>query len=167
MSASNGIIRVGRKGKVKFAFGDDGAPFEVDVVSAMQGWWCEDDMHRVAAGDVYPDWHVRHGQEVDEDDVGTIYTAEMPAYHEAAVEYVKKLAAEGTRGGVSPADTNNITVAEALDFIARLREEYDKLADFFRPRSREKRDSRDTSEVELRFSEEQPAANSATSTSTS
>ena len=38
MSANNGIIRIGRKGIAKFAFGSDGEPFEVDVVVAFQRW---------------------------------------------------------------------------------------------------------------------------------
>lgn len=141
MSANNGVIRIGRKGLKKFAFGEDGAPFEVDVVVAFQEWISIDDTFRPI--------------EVDDDGNRPIPVDQMPAYHQAAVEFVQGLAANGTRGGVSPADTNRLTVAEALDFIARLREQYDELAVFFRPKLREEPDSLDTSEAELRFSVEE------------
>ena len=130
MSANNGVIRIGRKGIVKFAFGDDGAPFEVDVVVAMQQWFAIDDSFRQTEGPKE----------------GTILTEDMPAYHQAAVDYAKGLGAP------------LITVAEALDFIARLREQWDGLVDFFRPKKREKEGSPDTSAVELRFSAEEEAS---------
>lgn len=140
-SSSNGVIRVGRKGRKKFAFGNDGAPFEVDVVVAFQEWIGVDD----------------HFRERTED--RSIATADMPEYHRAAVEFVQRLATtaplsdtlDNTRVELVAPD---ITTAEALDFIARLREQYDELADFFVPKSREKRASPDTSESELRFSVE-------------
>ncbi len=131
MSANNGVIRVGRKGRKKFAFGEDGVPFEVDVVVAFQEWICIDDQFR----------------DMTED--RSIPTAEMPNYHQAAVQFVQRLA-------TNPAniETPTITTAEALDFIARLREYYDEVATFFQPRSRDEPDSPDTSEAELRFSTE-------------
>lgn len=127
---NNGVIRIGRKGKKKFAFGEDGAPFEVDVVAAFQQWIGIDDAFR---------------PEEDEHGNRPIPTSEMPAYHVAAQAFAEGLA------GVSSDDTPTITIAEALDFIARLREEYDELANFFRPRSREERVSPATSEPGLRF----------------
>jgi hypothetical protein len=149
VSASNGVIRIGRKGIKKFAFGD-GEPFDVDVVVAFQGWIGIDERFRISETD---------SDLVTPDDVGTISTADMPAYHLAALEFVRRLATNPNGSDTCTA----ITVAEALDFLARLREQYDELADFFRPKLREKRDSQDTSGVELRFSEE-PTANSTTST---
>lgn len=128
MSSNNGVIRVGRKGRKKFAFGEDGQPFEVDVVVAFQEWVCIDDQFR----------------ERSEDRV--ILTSDMPAYHQTAVEFVTRLC-----GGVSV-----ITTAEALDFIARLREQYDEVATFFQPRSREEPDLPAISAAELRFSTEAP-----------
>lgn len=135
MSESNGVIRVGRKGKKKFAFGD-GEPFEVDVVVAFQEWICADDEFRERYDD------------------RTIPNGDMAAYHQAAVDFVKGLATNfpSQVTGEKPPD---ITVAEALDFLARLREQYDELTDFFQPRSREKLDSPDSSEAGLQFSEEE------------
>ena len=131
MSASNGdgVIRIGRKGIKKFAFGD-GPVFEVDVVQAMQQWLGIDEQHRQPEGD----------------DKGKILTEDMPTYHQAAVHFVVGLA--------NPTGVPTITIAEALDFIARLREQFDELADFFRPKRREKDESPGTSGVELQFSEE-------------
>lgn len=128
MSANNGVIRVGRKGLKKFAFGDEGAPFEVDVVVAFQEWICIDDGFR------------------EQSDDRTIATSDMPAYHRAAVEFVARLANTPSAG--------EITTAEALEFIARLREQYDEMATFFQPKLREEPDSPATSEAELQFSVE-------------
>ncbi len=134
MSSSNGVIRIGRKGLKKFAFGEDGAPFEVDIVTAWQKWVIVDENFRPT--------------EEDEQGNRPIPLSEMLAYHQAAVVFVETLA------GTDPSQANTITPAEALDFIARLREEYDELADFFRPKSRQKPDSPATSQAELRFSAE-------------
>lgn len=136
MSANNGVIRIGKKGLKKFAFGETGAPFEVDVVVAFQGWLCIDDEFREREGCVDR----------------TIKTADMPEYHQAAVQYVTSLSNMNTPGQ----DGIQLTVAEALEFIALLREEYDGLLTFFRPKSLNEPDSPDTSEGGLRFSEEAP-----------
>lgn len=136
MSANNGVIRVGRKGRKKFAFGEEGTPgsepFEIDVVVAFQQWVSIDESFR----------------ENNED--RAVKVAEIPAYHGEAVKFVKDLA----RDPVTMA-APEISVAEALDFLARLREQYDELATFFRPKSREKQDSPDSSEAGLRFSAEE------------
>ena len=135
MSANNGVIRVGRKGRKKFAFGEEGQPgsepFEVDVVVAFQEWIGIDDVFRERSED------------------RSILTADMAEYHKAAVGFVKKLA---TGPGSQVPD---VTTAEALDFIARLRECYDEVADFFRPKLRGEPDLPDTSEPALRFSVEE------------
>jgi hypothetical protein len=131
MSNDNGVIRVGRKGRKKFAFGEDGEPFEVDVVVAFQQWIAIDEQFR------------------DRTEDQSIATADMPNYHESAVAFAKSYATDPV-SGAGP----DITTAEALDFIARLREQYEAVADFFRPRLREKPDSSATSEAELRFSVE-------------
>ncbi len=135
MSASNGVIRVGRKGKKKFAFGEDGTPFEVDVVVAFQEWIAVDDSFR------------------EQFENRTIPTGAMRDYHAAALEFVSRLACNNQE-----VEMPEITTAEALDFLARLREQYDEIADFFHPKSRDERASQGTSAVGLRFSEE-PAAN--------
>lgn len=134
MSARNGVIRIGRKGIKKFAFGDDGVPFEVDVVSAFQEWLSIDESLR----------------QQDGDKAGTILTEDMHRYHQAAVQFVERLSDNRTDEG----GAYHITTAEALDFIARLREQYDELADFFRPKRREREESPGTSGADLVFSED-------------
>lgn len=123
MSSNNGVIRIGRKGIKKFAFGENGNPFDVDVVVAWQEWIGIDEGMRT--------------------DNGIIPTEQMPTYHQAAVAYAERLS------------SGMVTTAEALDFIARLREQYDELASFFLPKSLEKQDSPDISEAGLRFSVEE------------
>lgn len=139
MSGSNGVIRVGRKGRVKFAIGEEGDPralpvFEVDVVAAFQRWVEIDEGFRP--------------QEENDEGSRPIATTDMAAWHQAAVEFVAEL------GG------GEVTTAEALDFIARLREQYDDLVVFFRYKSREERASPGTSAVAseqtMRFSTEEP-----------
>lgn len=139
-SNGDGVIRIGRKGLKKFAFGEDGEPFEVDVVSVMRDWFAIDESFRQ-----------EDGEGVKKEDVGTIKTENMPAYHYAAVQFVTQLAM--TQSGTTPI----ITVAEALDFIARLREQYDELVVFFRPKKPEERESPGTSQPGLRFSTEEDA----------
>lgn len=142
MSENNGsgVIRIGRKGLKRFAFGDDGEPFEVDVVVAFQEWVGIDNDFRERSDD------------------RSILTQDMPAYHQAAVEFVERLAnpidALGDPTSKSSAEPGSITTAEALDFIARLREQYDEVAAFFQPKSRDEPDSSDTLAVEHRFSVE-------------
>ena len=136
MSANNGVIRIGRKGIKKFAFGEDGVPFEVDVVVAFQQWISTDESLR----------------QQDGPKEGTILSEDMQSYHQAAVDFVTGLAGQVDTQQLPPL---NITVAEALDFIARLREQYDELVDFFRPKKLEREESPGTSGVELRFSQEE------------
>ncbi len=143
MSANNGVIRIGRKGTKKFAFGEDGAPFEVDVVQAFQQWIGIEEQYRQQNGD-------KKGKILQED---------MAAYHQGAVEFVKELSTDRSAGADNKQP--DITIAEALDFIARLGEQYNELADFFLIKRREKDESLGTSGVELRFSaEEEPSPTS-------
>lgn len=127
MSENNGVIRIGKKGIKKFAFGEDGPVFDVDVVVVFQEWITIDSTFR------------------QEDSEGVILHTDMAAYHQAAVDYARRFGGDG------------VTTAEALDFIARLREQYDELVHFFQPRSREERVSPDTlvAASEMRFSVEE------------
>lgn len=128
-SASNGVIRIGRKGLKKFAFGD-GPVFEVDVVVAFQQFLVIDDSFRA---------------EEDAEGRRSIPLERMQDYHQEIVAFVSSL--EGTPNA-------SLTVAEALDFLARLREQYEEVATFFRPKSSDEQESPDTSQQALHFSEE-------------
>lgn len=139
MSGSNGVIRIGKKGLRKFAFGEEGEPFEVDVVVAWQQWVEVDDSFRVN-----PDGTDKPGREIT--------LSDMPAYHAAAVQFAAQLA---TASKAPSEYAPTITTAEALDFVARLRECYNDLVDFFQPRKRGGEGSPATSGVGLEFSEEE------------
>jgi hypothetical protein len=138
MSENNGVIRIGRKGVKKFAFGD-GPPFDVDIVVVFQEWVAIDESFRP----IKPN---ENGERL-------IPTDQMPAYHRAAVEFVERIGADGAPGS-GTGRSLGINPAEALDFIARLREQYDELAVFFRPKLRDEPDLPDSLEAGLRFSEE-------------
>lgn len=146
---ANGVIRIGNKGTKKFAFGVEGSPggevFELDVVSTIQEWF---NIH---------DQFVNEGEE-NEDGKKVIQAVEIPRYHQAAIEFVEDLRCTNLKNREAKDNPESgyklVTVAEALDFNARLREVYDELVVFFRPKSREEQDSPDTSAVELQFSEE-------------
>ena len=140
MSQKKGVIRIGNKGLAEFAIGEEGKPgsepFTVDVVNAFEEWLVIDDNFRPV--------------EADSEGNRNIPRSEMPDYHAAEVAHVEKL--RGARQGADP-----ITTAEALDFMARLREEYDALLHFFVAKSSKEPDSPATSAAVLQFSEE-PAA---------
>jgi hypothetical protein len=134
--SSNGeVIRISRKGLKKFAFGEEGEPFEVDVITTFQKWISIDNDFR--------------------DDGGLVPPQEVAAYHQAAVDF----ACQACNASSNPA-VGFITTAEALDFIARLREQWEDLTTFFRSKSREERGlpgtsgTEDVSRTEHRFSTE-------------
>lgn len=135
MSEGNGtgIIRIGRKGLRKFAFGEDGAPFEVDVVVAYQRWMEIDDEFRPPLP--------------DEEGNRLVPVADMGRYNAAAAAFATELAHD-------PKKPNVLTVTEAREFIELLRQEYNRMADFFRPKLRAAPASPATSGAALRFSEE-------------
>ena len=124
-SNGNGVVRIGRKGLREFAFGESGEPFSVDVVAAFTEWVSIDSEFRQRSED------------------GTVQNCDIQSYHEAATKFVK------SKGGTPT------SVAESLEFLARLREIYDELVHFFQPRLPEGHDSPATSGVELQFSEEE------------
>ena len=129
--STNGVLRIGRKGKKTFAFGEEGEsgcePFEVDVVAVYNQW----------AGIVsdYP---------VKED--GSIGWKELEARNRATVEFVREL----TKTPSSPDGIEHLTLAEVLEFIKMIGEEKEKLASFFAPKSVAGPSSQES--TELRFS---------------
>lgn len=138
MSQSNGVIRISNKGIKKFAFGENGEPFAVDVVEAWQEWVSIDDSFR----EDELDENGLPKLTEDGNHVRRLQKGVEQAYHNAAAVFATKLNG-GTR----------VTLAEALDFIARLREQWDELVVFFQPRSREKPSSPEVSEVRFSHAE--------------
>lgn len=144
MSAGNGVIRIDRKGIKKFAIGD-GEPFDVDVVVAQQEWVSIDDSFRPP--------------EFNEDgtarEIRSVPSERVPDYYKAAKDFVTKLMGNNIneKGEINQPPT----IAEALEFLARLREQWQDLVVFFQPKSREERGFQDTSEsqsMEVVYSEE-------------
>jgi hypothetical protein len=132
---SNGVIRVGRKGKKKFAFGDGPDDvFEVDVVEKFQEWISIDESFRPEV----PTTHDR-GEKVR-----PVPNERMAEFHAALFDFAKRCA-----GDKAPAD---LTLAEAIEFKTKLMEVYDELSDFFVPKSREKSSSPLSAEARLSFS---------------
>lgn len=129
--STNGILRIGRKGKRTFAFGAEGTPdevvFEVDVVA------------------VYNQWVVLRNQFTDEN--GQVLDTNLDACNRATWQFVQDL----TKSPAKPEGVAELTLAEVLEFIALIGEEKEKLAGFFVPRSSEKPSLPES--TELRFSE--------------
>lgn len=133
MSQSNGVIRIGRKGRCKFCIGDENderklPEFEIDVVDTFQQWLIIDDEMR---------------PEADENGDRTIAAKDVPDYHAKARLFLKDIGA------------GDVTTAEAMEFIARLQEKFHELAANFRPRLSKEREPQGTSEPALQFSEEE------------
>ncbi len=148
---SNGVIKIGRKGRKRFQFegqhdGCEGPEFVLDVVDAFEGWLVVDDQFR-------------SNYEPDADGNRVIPRSDLPEYHRVLREHMQALQGPRREGQPEPVE---ISTADALDFVARLREQYDELAHFFQPKSRTEPESPATSaepSAELRFSVEQPAQN--------
>ncbi len=104
MSEGNGdgIIRIGRKGKQKFCFGDSPA-FEVDIIHVANQWAQVDRSFR--------------------DEKGVIVADTLSKFNEAALEFVKQIAAQP-----------DLTLSEALEFLKHITLEGEKLRLFFDPK---------------------------------
>lgn len=132
MSTANGapIIRIGKKGRKTFAFGEEdspkGHPFTIDVVAIWQQW-C--DVHRSF-----------------QNEEGTIPRDKAMETNFALMQFVAALSGARLPQGIPgapeqpspPSAEEELTLAEALDFMARIQEEVDALEDFFVPKLREK-----------------------------
>lgn len=158
MSQSNGsgVIRIGRKGLKEFAFGDEGTPgsepFKIDVVTTFQHWLILVDSFR--------------GEQTDDEGNHLIPREVVPTYHQAAIEFVEGWRCPDPEARKTPG-YQALTTTEALEFTARLREEYDRLADFFQYKSSKEQDKPATlaPATSVQYSEEPQASNSAPSTS--
>lgn len=123
MISQNGVVRIGRKGIINFAFGDDGAPFALDVIRAYDEWAQIDQSFR--------------------DESGKIVKDQIVAWSGARASFVQQIVEQAGQA-------INLSGAEVNDFMARLEEEVMKLRAFFEPRTPEKPSSPES--TELRFS---------------
>lgn len=104
-----GILKIGRKGRRKVQFGEDGTPFEIDVIHVMNLWSAVDLSFR--------------------DEKFEIAREKYVDLQMAAWAFVANL---GQPEGVPPRD---ISLAEALEFLNVMRQESEKLKSFFASRS--------------------------------
>jgi hypothetical protein len=118
MSEENGVIRIGRKGKFKFAFGDD-EPFEVDVIEVHDSWYATDQQFR--------------------DEKGEIPVDKTLQYHETERAFVQNIV-NASYGHGRQSTAPILTHAEAMEFIARVATEVRKLAPFFEVSSSDPQD---------------------------
>jgi hypothetical protein len=125
MSEANGVIRIGRKGKMKFAFGD-GPAFEVDIIEIHDEWWVIDQSLRDAENKVPVD--------------------QTCAYNMSKLTYVQNIVNKACGPGAPI-----LTHAEAAEFIVKVQQEVLKLRDFFDPALSEQPIS--PLPTELRFSQ--------------
>ena len=114
----NGVVRIGKKGKKKFAFGDDGPVFEVDVVVTWSYWQTK----RAEFQEPFP----------DDPKMVWIPPTKTMAYQQAVVDFCHQLQANSKPPSGFPA----VTLAEALEFLAKIEEEYEELKVFFQPKSK-------------------------------
>jgi hypothetical protein len=121
MARDNGtpILRIGRKGKIAFAFGEDGEPFTIDVVDLHNQWSAIDRPFRDPDGKILPD--------------------KMEELNGLAYQFVTEVSKMA-----------DLSMAEVMEFLAKLTEEFIRLADFFVPKYEKKPSSPEP--TELRFS---------------
>jgi len=118
----DGILRIGRKGKVKFAFGENGTPFIVDVVAISNRWW---EIRRNFA---------------DKDD--KVPPDRIEEFNRTAIAFVCELA---------PKDSGPESNAEVEEFFKLLADERQKLQRFFVPASPEEPSSPERTELTFSF----------------
>jgi hypothetical protein len=125
--AKNGrpIVRIGRKGRQWFALGEEGEPFEVDVVAIHSQWVDIDRTFR--------------------NEKNELPLEKIAEANAAAWQFVHDI---GINAGLS---FDDMTLAEALEFICKIAEETDRLKDFFVPKLSGERSSPES--TELTFSE--------------
>lgn len=110
MSDGSGVIKIGRKGRQKFQFGDT-PEFEIDLVRTHDAWADIDNSYRDAAGNVPRD--------------------KMPQYRADTIEFVREVIRRHTTPEHAAAIIDLLTDAECLEFHKHLTERVLALKDFF------------------------------------
>ncbi len=111
-SLENGVVRIARKGLVKFAFGD-GPEFQIDVIAVYDEWWQADASMRTD---------------------GKLPTDKQVAWNETRRAFVQNIAAQAARKSDPACDWKPaLSMAEVGEFMARLNDEVEKLRPFFAP----------------------------------
>ena len=130
MNENNGVVRIKARSVKKFAIGEDGPVFELDVVRAYDEWAQIDASFRDAAGVVPKD--------------------QIVAWSNARGSFAEKVVADAYALTPQPQEPPRLDGGQVGDFMARLAEEVDKLKVFFEPKFERPQSSPQSSE--LRFS---------------
>ena len=129
-SEQNGTLRISRKGRCKFAFGDD-PEFLIDVVAAFDEWCQIDSSFR--------------------DDKGELPKDQVCAYAGAKLSFVQQLTATAYAQQLQGTQPPNLSHAEAAEFVTLVQQKVQELRPFFAPKSADVPSSPES--MELRFSQ--------------
>lgn len=133
----NGVIRISRKGVVKFAFGEEGDEFPVDVRVVYDAWREVDWQLRNDKGELPNDKWVEHGQN------------RIKFVQEIVNGAYQVLMMDG-----QPREVPEVSGSEAVAFIDRVYEEVEKAHNFFSPKKDEPSSSPGNQpEVRINFSQ--------------
>lgn len=130
--STNGVVRIARKGIVKFAFGEEGDEFSVDVRVIYDAWTEIDWQLRNEKGELPTDKRVEHGQ----NRIRFVQAVVNDAY-----------AANGL------AAIPEVSGSEAIAFIDRVVEEVEKIHNFFSPKKDEPSSLPASPEMRINFSQ--------------
>lgn len=126
MSADNGVIRMARKGKAKFAFGED-PPFEIDVREFWDEWFSVDHNLRDEKGDIPKESYM--------------------AYEQQKRAFVQTVVSGAYTNQIPGKDAPVLTRTEVDEFLARVREEVEKTRVFTEVRSPGPQQSQESSAI--------------------
>lgn len=126
--SQNGVLKISRKGKLKFTF-DDEVVFEVDVIGVHDEWWQIDQTFR--------------------DEKNEIPAGQIVVYNQSRLQFIQAIvnAAYEAVGKQPP----QLTHVEASEIMAKVTEKVLELRDFFLPKLPEQRFSAEN--MEVRFSQ--------------
>lgn len=112
--SDNGVVRISRKGMVKFAIGED-EPFILDVIDVHDQWY-------------QSDWSMR-----DKD--GAIPRDQQVGWNENRRAFFQTITQQAYQSQLPGKECPVLTHAEAGEFLAKIQEEATRLRSFFFPKS--------------------------------
>ena len=112
IAEQNGVIRITRKGRVKFAFGEDGEPFDVDVMGVWNEW-------------------VQVSRSIEGID-GKIPNDKIVAFDETKRAFVQAKVQDAYKGRQEPIPV--LSHIEAVEFLNLIWNEVERLRPFFEPK---------------------------------
>ncbi len=142
--STNGVVRLRRRGRVKFQFEDDDATrFEIDVIEVYDQW------HEI-------DWaHREQRNDADGKESGWfIPNAKWNEYCQDRLNFVQAIVNDAYAKLNPPQPAPVLCRAEAEEFIHQITEEANKLRDFTGPKNQDPSSSSpDKPEMRINFSQ--------------